>query len=104
MLILHVRNMMRRKGDDFILYQIGILLLIWLTTGCTIGLKIIYYDKRFSEESFNKYLSKANLNPEDEFYFNFVFGSKLTFLSICTLLGLITLFADILGTVKSIKK
>jgi len=85
-------------------FHFATLLIIWLTIGFTVGLKIIYFDKKFTKESFDKYLTRANLNPEDEYYFNFVFGSKLTFLSICTLLGLIMLVVDILGTVKSIRR
>lgn len=82
------------------MYYLGLFLICWLSVGFLMGLKLIYFDKKFTEEHFNKKKKEKGWSDNDE-QLALLTKSKYTFLAVCTLTGFIPLYGDIIGTFKN---
>jgi hypothetical protein len=82
-----------------LLYYLGVCLIVWLSVGFVMGLKFVYYDKKFTVEHIEKHRKGESLEDDDE-DFNLIVKNKYTFLAITTLAGFLPLIADIYGTAK----
>lgn len=90
------------------MYHVGICLMIWMLVGFLMGLKVVYYDRKYTKENLEKANSKLIESAEDEFQeelfekFTYVMTkSKLNFIIFYTIMGVFPLVIDIYKTFKS---
>lgn len=70
-------------------------LMLWLVIGLLTGIKLIFVDEVLSKENLEK--SKDRITYNDSHLF--LTSRKSIFLSVCTLMGFLTLYYDIQGLV-----
>lgn len=82
------------------IHCIGVFILIWLSVGLIVGLKDVYLDKMFDED-FLKHLEEVFVKDESTARtFKIIYGSKLNYLAVSMLLGLIMFYLDTVATFK----
>ncbi|ODV47936.1 hypothetical protein [Bacillus subtilis] len=73
------------------LYYISVCLLVWLSVGFLVGLKLIYFDGLFKKDTLNALLNHHEMTDKHKF----VIKNKKVFLALCTLAGLVALIAEL---------
>lgn len=75
---------------------------MWLSVGFLSGVKLVFIDKTITDELLEKLYAEAK-TPTDERVIVMI-SRKRNVLAVCTLLGFIVFYFDLLGTFKHAKK
>lgn len=80
------------------MFYIGIFLWIWLGIGFIVGLKQIYLDGYLEESNIESLEEYVKGDVVGEWVLEFLFGSKIRYLAVASLFGVISFWFDTADT------
>lgn len=84
------------------MFYIGVSLMVWLAAGFLTGIKVVWVDQGLNKENVDKLYAESDDYGKyltDKFARN-----KANFVALCTLMGFVTLYAHISGTINKMKR